>query len=81
MGDETVAIGPDLEVTAGEFELWIQGMGHLPGMDVDSYLEAGSGLKIPKRVRERARSEALAERRARLAEELERVDKQLEDES
>jgi hypothetical protein len=52
-------------------------MGHLPGTDVDSYLEAGRELKIPRRALERARTEALAEKRERLAKELEKLDEQI----
>lgn len=81
IGDNVVRLTPDLEVTADEFELWSQGMGHLSGTDVDSYLEAGRELKIPRRALERARTEALAEKRERLARELKKLDEQIEGEA
>jgi transcriptional regulator with XRE-family HTH domain len=76
-----VKLGDGKEVTSNDFQMWVQGFGHLSGMDVERYLDATKGLKIPKQVLERARSEALAVKRARVAKELEKLDKQIGGES
>jgi hypothetical protein len=73
-----VHLGDERDVPSDEFQLWVQGLAHLPGMDLEAFLKTAIGLKIPKEALQRVRASALAMKRQRLADELKRIDKELE---